>query len=271
MTANTSGASAALSMPLAPPQMNPLGAPMGSSPSMTPSLAPAFAPAEATPQKKGMPLFAIAGIAFAGCFGIAVAILAFMPKQAPPQPAQVVIVPTPTAPAATTAAPASTDSAAPPSTASSDTAPASSGPTKVASNGGHGSTPATASSHKGNGADLSGLLGTTSGGGPNIGPGGGAGSSAGGGLDGAAVQTVVRNRAPGVKRKCWDSGTNDQKTSANVQVAVTVAPNGSVQDANATGDDPQITNCIAREVKTWSFPAPGSTTTVNIPFHFVRQ
>jgi hypothetical protein len=270
--ANNSGAAAALSMPLAPPHMG-----LGSSPSVTPSiapLAPAFAPslapAPAAPAKKGIPLFAIAGIAFAGCFGIAVAIMVFMPKQAA-TPAQVVIMPAPTAPAATTAAaPASTDSASPPASASADTAPAGSAPVKVASNGGHGATPATSATHK-SGADLSGLLGTTSGGGPNVGPGSGPGTSSGGGLDTAAVQNVVAMRKRGVTKKCWEVGNSDQKSSANVTVTVTVAPNGSVSDASATGDDPTIANCVAREVKGWTFPAPGSTTTVNIPFHFVRQ
>jgi hypothetical protein len=257
---SSSGASAALGVPqLAPP-------PMTSSPSLTSAVPHPMVP----PQKKGMPIFAIAGIAFAGCFGIAVAILAFMPKPQAAPPTQVVIVPTPNAPTTATAAPPSVaDSASP---AASD-APAGSNSPKIASN--HGASPPSAT-HKpaaggGGGADLHDLIGTGGGSGPVAGPAGGGGGTAPAGLDASAVQTVVRNRAPGVKRKCWDSGTNDQKTSANVQVAVTVAPNGSVQDANATGDDPQISNCIAREVKTWSFPPPGSTTTVNIPFHFVRQ
>ena len=84
------------------------------------------------------------------------------------------------------------------------------------------------------------------------------------------MQNVVRQKTAFVRRKCWDTGGPDQKPSANVQVAVTVAPNGSVSNTVATGDEP-VATCIGREVKNWQFPAPGSQTTVNIPFHFVRQ
>ncbi len=118
-------------------------------------------------------------------------------------------------------------------------------------------------------ADLSDLLGSANG--PATTPNSYAGPGAGGGLDSTTIQRVVHDRAAGVRRTCWERGGGDQKSSANVQVSVTVAPSGSVQSATATGDDPVIGKCIENAVKTWTFPAPGNTTTINIPFHFVRQ
>ena len=42
-------------------------------------------------------------------------------------------------------------------------------------------------------------------------------------------------------------------------------------EALGQGDDPVIAKCIENQVRTWTFPAPGSKTTVNIPFKFFRQ
>ncbi len=254
-------------MPMAPPP----GMQMQGGQMMVATASPSFAPP--APQKRGAPLWAIAAIVFAGCFGIAVAVMVFMPKAPPAQPvaAQTGTAPTtqpsvdPSAALAGVGAPPSTSAAPDPSSSTGGSGKiASSGPR---SSGAVASGPASAHTNP----DLKSLLGSGPGG-PNDapGPGGAAAGGAGTGLDGNAVQKVVRDRQQGVRRKCWDTGSNDQKTSANVQVVVTVAPNGSVTNAAATGDEP-IASCIGREVKTWTFPAPGSTTTVNIPFHFVRQ
>jgi hypothetical protein len=32
-----------------------------------------------------------------------------------------------------------------------------------------------------------------------------------------------------------------------------------------------VSKCIENQVKSWVFSAPGSNTTINIPFKFVRQ
>jgi hypothetical protein len=44
-----------------------------------------------------------------------------------------------------------------------------------------------------------------------------------------------------------------------------------VSSTSSSGDDPVVAKCIESQVKTWQFPAPGSSTTINIPFKFVRQ
>ena len=43
------------------------------------------------------------------------------------------------------------------------------------------------------------------------------------------------------------------------------------ESASATGDDPVITKCIENQVRGWTFPPPGSETTINVPFVFLRQ
>jgi predicted Zn finger-like uncharacterized protein len=244
-----------------------LGSPMSAA---TPSFAPAAPAAPAattTPSRRGAPLWFWPVLGFALVFGGVAAVFVFK-QQTPPAPVVIQV------PAATATATTKADDVPPPTAAPTDSAPAAASstpaPTKttVAANGGTKPAPATTSSSKA--ADLSNLLGGT-GSGPTTGPGGAGGTGpAGGTIDAATVQRIVRDRSPGVKRTCWDRG-GDQKSSAKVTVAITVGPNGHVDNAAATGDDPVITKCIEGQVRTWQFPATGSTTTVNVPFVFVRQ
>lgn len=228
----------------------------------TASATPSLVAPPPTAKRAPVPLWFWAVVLFVVPFGITAAFFLFKP---PPQPIVVqvpVSTPTPTTPAppVATEAPAPTASAPIPEPTAS--APAATSRPAVAA----AKAPATTSTERKT-VDVSGLLGGTSG--PSTG-GSGSGGSSGGGLDSSSVERVVRERQASVKRTCWErSGT--QKSSANVTVAVTVAPNGSVSNANATGDDPVVAKCIENQVRGWSFPAPGSTTTVNVPFHFVRQ
>lgn len=227
----------------------------------TASATPSLVAPPPTAKRAPVPLWFWLVALFVISFGAMAAFFVFKP---PPQPIVVQVpVPTPTPttpPPVATAAPAET--AAVPTPEPTTSAPAATSRPTVAA----AKTPATTSTERKT-VDVSGLLGGTSG--PSTG-GSGAGGNSGGGLDSSSVERVVRERQASVKRTCWErSGT--QKSSANVTVAVTVAPNGSVSNANATGDDPVVAKCIENQVRTWSFPAPGSTTTVNVPFHFVRQ
>ena len=241
--------------------------PGGASPSLAPPMPSHFASQIDVPKKGGVPLwFWPILVLFLG-FGVGGGVFLF--RQQPPQQIVVQVPAAPTNPAPT----APRDDTPPPSSAAEPAASVPSASVKVAANGpkNTGATPPPATTDKkgGSAADLSGLL--PGAGGPSVGPGGGPGGGGGGGLDQAAVQRVVRERSPGVKRTCWERGGGDQKSSANINVSITVAPNGSVSGATASGDDPVIAKCIEGQVRGWSFPAPGSTSTVNIPFHFVRQ
>jgi hypothetical protein len=81
-----------------------------------------------------------------------------------------------------------------------------------------------------------------------------------------------------VKRSCWqpalDTRDKDAPTSARVNVTITVAPSGSVQDVSTSGDPrgyPGLASCIAGRVRGWQFPAASASTTLNVPFVFAAQ
>jgi predicted Zn finger-like uncharacterized protein len=149
----------------------------------------------------------------------------------------------------------------------------------VAANGqkrtGGGGAPAAAGGAKpaasGGGADLSGLLGGNnrpmmpSVGGPGPGPGGG-----GGGLTQDQIEAVVASRRASVKRACLDRA-DPSVTNVKINVKATIGGNGLVQSASATGNDPTVARCVENNVKSWTFPASGGTSQLEIPFTLVRQ
>lgn len=92
----------------------------------------------------------------------------------------------------------------------------------------------------------------------------------GGTFDQGAIERVVNQRKAGVKRICLDRGSSTASTT-KVSATITIAPNGAVQNVATSGDDPAVASCIQQQLKTWSFPPPGETSTVQIPFVFVRQ
>ena len=267
------------------PQFQPTPAPMavadpfavpGGPPPATASLLPQAPFAPSSPQimvsqlppqpRRGVPLWFWPILLFTGLFGVSAAVFVFR-QQTPPAPVVIQLQPT-AAPTATEAKsdvppPATTgDAPAPSSTPSSGTAKVATGGPRTNSGGG-------APPDKKTGIDLGGLVAGA--GGPNVGGGSGPASAGGGGLDSSSVERVVAAHRTGVKRTCWERGGADQKASVNVTVSATVAPDGSVSGTSSSGDDPVVAKCIESQVKTWRFSAPGATTTVNIPFKFVRQ
>jgi predicted Zn finger-like uncharacterized protein len=224
---------------------------------------PSIVPAQA---KRGVPLWFWPILLFTGVFGVAAAVFVF---RQPPAPAPVVIqmpatnAPTATEPKADVPPPATPPTSEPSAAPSTPTA-------KVATGGSpRGGGAAAAAPPEKKGIDLGGLV--PGAGGPNVGGAGPSGAGAGGGLDSSSVERVVAAHRAGVKRTCWERGGADQKSSVNVTVSATVAPDGSVSGTSSNGDDPVVAKCIESQVRGWRFSAPGSTTTVNIPFKFVRQ
>jgi predicted Zn finger-like uncharacterized protein len=149
------------------------------------------------------------------------------------------------------------------------------GGTKVASNAG-GSHPSTAGATTATAApavnnDLKSLLGGGSGpSGPTSSGTSSGGSAGGGGLTQSDISNVVSSRSVAIKRTCYERG-NSTANSVNVTAKITVAPSGNVQNVSASGNDSAIAKCIEGQIRTWKFPAPGSTTEVTVPFKFVRQ
>ena len=118
--------------------------------------------------------------------------------------------------------------------------------------------------------------------GPSRGPDGNGGPSGAvvgtGQLDGAQIQSTVARYTGSVKRACWqpalDTRDKDAPTTARVNVAITVLPSGSVQNAAVNGDPKGyrgLSQCISSRVRGWQFPPSGDTTTVNVPFVFAAQ
>jgi predicted Zn finger-like uncharacterized protein len=248
---------------LAPTPSAPTPAPLHAYREGAPSIA-APPPTYDNSKRGGVPLWFWPILVLALGFGGGIAFIAFRPQ---PAPAPVVIqMPTP---AATTAAPPADRGDIPPPTATEPATTASSEPTKgkpVAVAKGPAKPAPDVPEKKG--LDLGNLV--PGGGGPNVSPNAGPGAGSGGGLDQAGVERVVAVHRNGVKRTCWERG-GDQKSSVNVTITANVAPNGAVASTSSSGDDPVVAKCIETQVKSWQFPAPGSNTTINIPFKFVRQ
>ncbi len=224
-------------------------------PAQTSSIAPP------PPEKKSPPWIPIAMLVLATAFGVTLAIVVALPKPvAPaPAPAQSVLIIHDLAPAV---------AAAP-----TETASAAAAPTTAPKIGSGSSAPKAAASASSKPIDVAGLLG------PNNGPllsglgGGGAGPGGGGGgpLTQSQIETVVASRKVGVRRACLERTESTSTGNVTVRAKVTVGGNGLVQGVSASGNDPIIAACIEKNVKTWTFPASGGTTTFDIPFSFVRQ
>lgn len=226
---------------------------------------PSMAPT--APRRQGVPLWFWLVALFTVSFGGVAAYAMFFRPVQPPAP---VVIQMP----ATNTAPTQTGDIPPPPPSTTETAPtasASATGTKVATGpakAGTGGTAPAATEKKT--TDISGLLGDGKGG-PGVGGSGPGAAGGGGGLDQSSVERVVASHRAGVKRTCWERGGADQKSSVNVTVSATVAPDGSVSGTSSSGDDPVVAKCIETQVRSWRFNAPGSTTTINIPFKFVRQ
>jgi hypothetical protein len=89
----------------------------------------------------------------------------------------------------------------------------------------------------------------------------------------AVVEVVARNREA-VSRRCWKPALAAHPASApsaRVSAALSIEPSGSVGTASAAGAEkefPGLAACVEAELKTWTFPAAGGTTKVQIPFSF---
>jgi hypothetical protein len=110
---------------------------------------------------------------------------------------------------------------------------------------------------------------------PNITPGEVPGSDtqkpgSGQSLTEGQVQQVLALHHAALARVCWERNPTN-KPAVNVSVMLTVAPDGSAQNVSATGDEPSVAKCIENDVRSWRFPATGSSQKINIPFKFVRQ
>jgi hypothetical protein len=230
----------------------------------------AAAPTVVIPRKAGPNWIVIGMVVAFGAFGATAGIAVFFNKQPPPAPAPTIVV--------TTQAPA-------PTVATGQAAPSAAGTDNVVTinPGDMNGKPATGGvKPQGTGATAAAGTGTQRavdpsiaallggpGGGPSVG-GGSGGGSAGSALSEEAISRVVQQRSAGVKRTCWERGGGTE-SNVNVRVHLTIAATGNVQSTTAEGNDPIVSKCIENSVRNWTFPVSSGPTTVDIPFHFLRQ
>ncbi len=141
-------------------------------------------------------------------------------------------------------------------------------PTKRASSGGSGNAAPLKVEPGKTGSKLNLDLGGGPGGpatGPSDRPGAG-----GSGLASSDVQQVVAARGASMKRHCIEKSSGGTGTS-KVVAHLVVGPSGNVQSVRTDGNDPDMGRCVEGQIRNWQFPAPGSSTNVDIPFTFVRQ
>ncbi len=123
-------------------------------------------------------------------------------------------------------------------------------------------------------SSLNGLTAGPSVNGPN--PSGAAGGT-GGPLTEADISRVVQGRRAFVSRRCWEPALAAKPpslpASAKVSVALSIAGDGRVADATATGGDgfPGLAGCVQGQVRTWTFPRNDGQSAIKIPFVFAGQ
>ncbi len=245
--------------PFAPPASAPAVAALD-----MPTTSGVAAPTVVIPRKQGPNWIVIGMVVAFGAFGATAGIAVFF-KSAPAQPAPTIYM---------TAQQQPTGTAAQANNGTNDIGKIEIDPTSpqatVRTGGGVRPTGTTAATSSGKVVDpsIAALLGGP-GTGPSIG-GNGVGGSASSALSEEAIQRTVQQRSAGVKRTCWERGGGTE-SNVNVKVHLVIAATGNVQSSSAEGNDPIVSKCIENSVKNWSFPVSSGSTTVDIPFHFLRQ
>jgi hypothetical protein len=84
------------------------------------------------------------------------------------------------------------------------------------------------------------------------------------------VSSVIGLHQPGIRRSCWERNPTTKPT-VNVNVSLTIGPDGSPQSVNASADELTVAKCVENDVRTWHFPAMGCSQQTSFSFHFVRQ
>jgi outer membrane biosynthesis protein TonB len=96
----------------------------------------------------------------------------------------------------------------------------------------------------------------------------------GGGLDRAVIDQIVRRRQDRI-RLCYERQLNfSPNLAGKVSVHFTIGADGQVVKAGIIEDtmkNQAVRDCIATEVKTWTFPRPSGGTLVEVDYPFVFE
>lgn len=83
-----------------------------------------------------------------------------------------------------------------------------------------------------------------------------------GDLDVAVIRRVIKGRLAKIKA-CWDA-----KTTVHEVLVFTIAPDGRVTKAEASGGGDKLDKCVAGELKQLVFPTMAAAATVHYPMDF---
>jgi hypothetical protein len=93
----------------------------------------------------------------------------------------------------------------------------------------------------------------------------------------AEINKVVRAHLSAIKRQCWEPAfaarLPDSPSNAKVIVSLTIAPEGTVQAAEAKGGDAfsGLAACVQSQAAKLRFPASSDGSVVSVPFVFAAQ
>jgi hypothetical protein len=81
------------------------------------------------------------------------------------------------------------------------------------------------------------------------------------------LQRIVRLHVTHLNRTCFERNESE-RSSASVNVTLTIGADGLPENVAAVGDDPSIAQCVEGHLRQWRFPAAGCTEKIKIPFRF---
>jgi hypothetical protein len=90
-------------------------------------------------------------------------------------------------------------------------------------------------------------------------------------FDSEAVVRVVRGKEAEVRRACWSRAGGRAAEQVDVRIKLDVGADGHVTAATPSGNDAAVGACVASVMRGATFPAPRRPTSVDVPFHFVRE
>jgi hypothetical protein len=87
------------------------------------------------------------------------------------------------------------------------------------------------------------------------------------GLSHAQIEQTIKEHGDGLK-SCWKA--TGPHGELHLHVDMTMNPDGHVESAVSTGNDPKVNACLEKQVKTWTFPKVQGTTKFSLPVNFKR-
>jgi hypothetical protein len=83
------------------------------------------------------------------------------------------------------------------------------------------------------------------------------------------IEPVVDRHTPAM-RACWDRNRAGER-DVTLSVRLVVDAEGGATQVAVEGGDPELTECVRKDVTTWRFPQPITPTPLTIPVHLTRS